>query len=382
MAGKESKFNETVLIIGGVVIFLAIVFLPFILFKKSPEFERKILESIPQDWRDARYYDVLENGIVQCNLCPNNCLLKEGERGLCKVRENRNGELYTLNYSKAVSVHIDPVEKKPIFHMLPGTGVYSVATAGCNFSCLNCQNWQISQAYPEDLDHRYLMPEEIVAEALRANSRSIAYTYSEPTIFYEYMYDTAVLAHQAGLKNIMVTNGYISQEPLQDLLPYMDAFNVDLKGFSEEFYMKVTGGKLAPVLETLKTITQAGKLLEITYLIIPTINDSEAEIREAVKWIRNNIGVEAIIHFSRFHPDYKLTNLPPTPIETIKKARQIALDEGLKYVYIGNVSWPEAEATYCDDGNIAIARQGFIVTKNNLTNGQCEDGTKIPGIWE
>lgn len=385
MVLKEFKGKQTVLITGGVILFTLILFLPFYFFRKAPDFEQRVVESVASDLtglREANYYQILEDQIVQCNLCPNNCILKLGDRGLCKVRENVDGKLYTLVYGKAASVHVDPIEKKPVFHMLPGSGSYSIATAGCNFGCLNCQNWQISQSYPEDLSYQLMMPEQVVENALKTGSRSIAYTYNEPVIFYEYMYDTAKLAHQHGLKNIIVTNGYINQQPLLDLLPYMDAFNVDLKGFTDEFYMQVTGGKLQPVLDTLKTIKEYGRLLEITYLIIPTLNDSEEEIRAMVKWVYQNIGEEAIMHFSRFHPDYKLRNLPATDLATIKKARSIALEEGLKYVYVGNVYWPEGEATYCGDGSIAIARQGYIVTKNNLENGKCKDGTAIPGIWE
>ena len=196
------------------------------------------------------------------------------------------------------------------------------------------------------------------------------------------MYDTAKLAHENGLYNIMVTNGYINEEPLKKLCQYMDAFNVDLKGFSEEFYQKVTGGKLEPVLNTLKIIKEQKKLLEITYLIIPSLNDSEDEINQAVQWLVDNLGQDTILHFSRFHPDYKLKNIPATPISTLKKAREIALSLGLKYVYTGNMYWPEGETTYCDDGSIAIQRQGFIVIENNLDQGKCKDGTKVPGIWE
>ncbi len=379
-----SKIYKKLIVIFGAIVLTVLLFLPLFLLKnKNPDFN---IESIGlfriEDLREADFYETLSNGLVKCNLCPNNCLIKQGKRGLCEVRENKDGKLYALNYGLPVSEHIDPIEKKPIFHMLPSTDVYSIATAGCNFSCLNCQNWQISQATVEDFSLDKKTPEQIIRAALKSKSQAIAYTYSEPTIFYEYMYDIAKLAHENGLYNIMVTNGYINEEPLRKLCQYMDAFNVDLKGFSEEFYQKVTGGKLAPVLNTLKIIKEEGKLLEITYLIIPSLNDSEDEIKQAIQWLIDNIGEDTIVHFSRFYPDYKLKNIPATPVSTLKKARQMALDLGLKYVYTGNMYWPEGETTYCNDGSIAIQRQGFIVTENNLDKGKCNDGTEVPGIWE
>ena len=379
-----SKTYKKLIVISGAIVLTALLFLPLILLKnKEPEFNVEQIGLFKtEDLKEADFYETLSNGLVRCNLCPNNCLIKQGKRGLCEVRENRDGKLYALNYSLPVSEHIDPIEKKPIFHMLPSAGVYSIATAGCNFSCLNCQNWQISQATVEDFPLNKKTPEQIVRAALNSNSQAIAYTYSEPTIFYEYMYDTAKLAHENGLYNIMVTNGYINEEPLRKLCKYMDAFNVDLKSFSDEFYKKITGGKLEPVLNTLKIVKEEGKLLEVTYLIIPSLNDSENEIKQAVKWLMNNLGKDCILHFSRFHPDYKLRNLPATPISTVKRAREIALDLGLKYVYTGNMYWPEGETTYCNDGSIAIQRQGFIVTENNLDKGKCKDGTEVPGIWE
>lgn len=332
--------------------------------------------------KEAMYYESLDNGTVRCNLCPNRCVLREGQRGLCKVREMRGGKLYSLNYGKIVSYHIDPVEKKPIFHLLPGSKSFSIATAGCNFRCLNCQNWEISQRAPEELESEEMTPEQIVEKAVALESRSIAYTYSEPVIFYELMLETAKLAHQKGLYNIMVTNGYINPEPLRELCQYIDAFNVDLKGFSEEFYQKIPGGSLAPVLETLKIIQKEGRLLEITYLIIPGENDSEEEIRKAVAWVRDNIGETAILHFSRFYPAYKLENLPPTPEKTIIRAWEIAREEGLKYVYTGNISDPKSETTYCGD-EPAIRRQGYFVLENKLEEGKCPNTEEVvPGIWK
>ncbi len=376
--------NILIVVFGGIILTL-VLFIPVFVLPRIPQAQNLVEESLPKSaegLKEAMWYTKLTDGTVQCNLCPNNCLLKPGGRGLCKVRENIGGQLYALNYGQAVSIHVDPIEKKPIFHMLPGAKAYSISTAGCNFSCLNCQNWQISQRYPEDFDVEYFSPKQVVQAALDSGSRAIAYTYNEPVVFYEYMSDTAKLAREAGLKNVMVTNGYINQQPLKELLPYLDAIKVDLKGFTEDFYQKITGGKLQPVLDTIKTIATSNKDLEITYLIIPGENDKEDEIREMVKWLKKNIGEDTILHFSRFYPEYKLKNLPPTPVESVIRAREIALKEGLKYVYTGNIYFPEGEATYCDDETIAIKRQGFFVTENNLVDGRCKDGTVVPGVWE
>ncbi len=382
---KPPAKNTLIVVIGGVAL-TAALFLPLFLLQKIPQAGELVENSLlpassVKNLKEASWYTQLANGLVQCNLCPNNCLLKPSQRGLCKARENINGKLYALNYGLPVSVHLDPIEKKPFFHFLPGSEAFSLAAAGCNFSCLNCQNWQISQQPPESFSVDYLTPEQVVQAAFDSGAKVIAYTYSEPISFYDYMLDIAKLAKQAGLKNVMVSNGYINPEPLKELLPYLDAVKIDLKGFSEDFYQKITGGKLQPVLETIKIIKNSGKHLEITNLLIPGENDSEKEIRAMVKWLKENVGEDTILHFSRFHPDYKLQNLPPTPVETVEYARQIALEEGLKYVYTGNIYFPEGEATFCPDGSIGIKRQGFFVMENNLKNGKCPDGTAIPGIW-
>ena len=331
----------------------------------------------------AKYYEKLSNKIVQCGLCPNRCILSEGQIGLCKARKNIDGELYSLVYGKLASVRVDPIEKKPFFHVLPGSRAFSVATTGCNLRCNFCQNWQISQVFPGDVQTQEALPEEIVEAAIQSGSQSIAFTYNEPIIFYEYMLDIAKLAKQQGLKTVVVSAGYINPEPLKELLPYIDAYKVDFKAFKESFYQKLTGGHLAPILETMKIIKNSNTWLEIVNLLIPGENDSEEEIRGMAKWIKENLGDEVPVHFSRFHPMYKLQNLPPTPNETVIRAREIALEEGLKYVYTGNIVYPEGESTYCPESNeIAIQRQGHFVTKNNLQNGQCPSGEKIPGIWK
>lgn len=333
--------------------------------------------------KEAAYYETLAGGATQCNLCPNHCLLAEGQTGLCKVRQNIGGKLYNLAYGKVVSVHLDPIEKKPFFHFLPGSKSYSLATAGCNLRCLYCQNWEIAQNFPEDVKSESMTAEEVVRQALQSNSQSIALTYSEPIAFYEYMLDIARTAKEKGLKVVVVSNGYINQEPLKELLKYIDAIKIDLKGFDEEFYQKFIGGHLQPVLDNLKTIKQSGVWLEIVNLLIPGENDSEEEIRAMSQWIKENLGEEVPLHFSRFYPMYKLQNLPPTPEETVIRAFQIAKETGLKYVYTGNITYPSGETTYCPkSGQVAIKRIGYFVEENNLKNGQCSDGEKIPGVWQ
>jgi pyruvate formate lyase activating enzyme len=345
------------------------------LYKNNPQFN---------NLKEAYYYQELGDSEVQCLLCPRECILAEGERGICGVRQNIKGKLYTLVYGRPVAVHVDPIEKKPISHMLPGSKSFSIATAGCNLGCRFCQNWQISQVLPEEIRSYDLPPEKVVQLALENNCQSIAYTYSEPTIFYEYMIETAKLAHQKGLKNIYVTSGYINPEPLRELCKYIDAANLDIKGFTEDYYRKYCLGKLQPVLESAKIMQEEGVWIELTNLILPTINDDMEVIREMCEWIIKNLGPDVPLYFSRFYPAYKITHLPPTPVETLEKAREIALGVGLHYVYIGNVPGNPAEHTYCPNcGKLLIQRVGFFVTTNNLNEDRCPScGEKIPGIWK
>jgi len=311
-------------------------------------------------------------------------VLRPGERGRCRARENRKGELVTLVHGLPCAVHIDPIEKKPLFHFLPSTNVFSIATAGCNLRCKFCQNWQISQVPPEETYNYNLSPEELVRIAKEKKCPSIAYTYTEPVIFYEYMLDAAKLAKEAGIKNTMHSNGYINPEPLKELCKYLDAANIDLKGFTEEYYQEVCEGHLASVLQTLKTLKEEGVWLEITNLIVPTKNDDPETIRKMCIWIRDSLGTDVPIHFSRFWPMYKLKNLPPTPIETLEKARKIAMDVGLHHVYIGNIPGHAAENTYCPKcGKVLIKRIGYHILKNNIVNGKCKFcGQAIPGVWK
>lgn len=338
-----------------------------------------------EDFYPAKYYEEVGHKIVRCGLCPNRCILSEGQIGLCRARKNVEGKLYSMVYGKISSQHLDPIEKKPLFHFLPGSAAYSISTTGCNMQCKFCQNWQISQVFPWEVESKKMTPEEVVDDAIISGAKSIAFTYNEPTISYEYMFDIAKLAKERGLKTVVISSGYINPEPLKALLPYIDAYKVDFKGFDDKFYQKMTvSGRLGPVLETMKIIRESGVWLEIVNLVIPGENDSEEDIKNLIIWVRDNLGPDTPLHFTQFHPDYKLLNTPPTPIETLKKARQMALDLGLKYVYTGNIDDPEGSTTYCPaSGEPVITRSGFFVIKNNLdTEGRCSGLEQIPGVWK
>ncbi len=282
--------------------------------------------------KEALFYEKLENKAVQCHLCPRNCFIPAGKRGFCGVRENRDGTLYSLSYGKLVAIHIDPMEKKPLFHFLPGSTAFSIATAGCNLRCKFCQNWEISQKLPEEVNYEYIEPSELIKKVKASGSNIIAYTYTEPVVFYEYMLETAKLAKAAGIKNIMHSSGYVNEKPLRELAKYLDAANIDLKGFCDDYYTKMSEGTLEPVLKSLKVLKEEGVHLEITNLVIPGYNDDQDSIIKMCLWIKENLGPDTPVHFSRFHPEYKLLGVILTPIETLEKARQIAADSGLKYV--------------------------------------------------
>ncbi|MDD5218515.1 MAG: AmmeMemoRadiSam system radical SAM enzyme [Candidatus Omnitrophica bacterium] len=323
---------------------------------------------------------------IQCTLCPRGCTMAEYERGRCKVRVNKGGQLYTLVYGKPCAVHIDPIEKKPFFHFLPATAILSIATAGCCLECKYCQNWEISQAWPEETINQDLSPEAVVKGAVASRCRSIAYTYTEPTIFYEYMYDTSVLARRMGLRNVSVTCGYINPEPLRELCQVLDAANVDLKGFTDEFYVVNCGGRLQPVMDCILTMKKLGVHVEITNLVVPTKNDNMDLIRQMCAWVVQNTGADTPLHFSRFSPDYRLRQLPPTPIETLVKARDIALAEGLRYVYVGNVPGEDYENTICPGcKKPVIRRMGYRVVDFEIDRetSQClYCHYKIAGVWK
>lgn len=286
---------------------------------------------------EAKYYQRLDDGSVECQLCPHHCHIANGKTGRCRSRRNHDGVLISEVYAKPCSLAIDPIEKKPLYHFHPGTTCLSLACTGCNFRCLNCQNHDISQASPEEVDHYELTPEQIVSLCQKHHCPGIAYTYTEPLTYIEYVTDTARLAHEKGLWNILVTAGYVCQEPLADLLPYLDAANIDLKSFSDEIYQRVSGGRLSVVLDTILAMKKAGVWIELTNLIIPGVNDDMEMIRRMCEWIVSNGLAETPLHFSRFFPRYKMQDLPPTPVQTLKAAQQIALDAGIQHIYLGNV---------------------------------------------
>jgi len=321
---------------------------------------------------------------VQCELCPKNCVIDDGQSGECRVRINIEGTLKTVVYGFPCSINIDPVEKKPLFHFLPGTRILSLATVGCNLHCRNCQNWEISQANPEDSQAVYCPPEKLVELSRRNGCPSVAYTYTDPIVYYEFTYDTAKIARDAGLRNVLVTAGYINEQPWKRLLHFIDAANIDLKGITEEFYRKVCAATLRPVQQALILAKASGILLEVTNLIIPTLNDKPEQIRKLVRWVRENLGQETPMHFSRFFPRYKMRNLPPTSAKTLDLAREIARDEGLHYVYIGNLLSKEGQSTYCPGcKSPLIERSGYTILQNRLAHGRCPDcNHEIYGVWE
>ena len=321
---------------------------------------------------------------VQCELCPKGCLIAPGQSGECRIRINLDGRLFAVTYGHPCSVHVDPVEKKPLFHFLPGTGILSIATVGCNLHCKNCQNWEISQENPENVQARAFPVSELPQAAVEHNCRSIAYTYTEPCAYYEYALDAAMAAQEAGVKNVLVTAAYCNPEPWRRLCGYTDAANIDIKSMSDEFYRTNCAGTLQPVLDNCVIAKDAGVMVEITNLIIPTLNDTDDDLRALSRWIAANLGPETPLHFSRFYPHYKMRNLPPTSGETLDRAKEIAEAEGLHYVYIGNLSRPNAENTYCHQcGKLLVERRRYHVGRNEVRDGRCPDcQTEVYGTWQ
>lgn len=335
--------------------------------------------------REAMFYTTLEGKRIGCRLCRHACQISEGKKGICEVRENREGRLYTLVYRKAISLAVDPIEKKPFFHFHPGSTSLSMATAGCNFRCQHCQNYSISQLVRDhgEIPGKDISPEEIVRTAKEEGCDSISYTYTEPTIFFEYAYDVARLAKKEGLANNFVTNGYIGEDPLREIRPYLDAANIDLKSFSDDFYRKICGARLHPVLDSIRLHHELGIWIEITTLLIPGHNDSREELEGIAKFIASlDPGIPW--HVTRFHPDYKLRSVPATPIATLRLARDIGLKSGLKYVYEGNVPGEEREDTFCPScGELLIKRYGFSVTTNRIRDSKCPKcGVIIEGRFQ
>ncbi len=357
------------------------------LFDNFPE--RKVMpRGAPRqlwEWsREARHYTILGNKVI-CTLCPNRCEMEPEARSRCLVRVNKNGQLYSLVYGNPSAINVDPIEKKPLYHFHPATSAFSLGFAGCNLQCLNCQNWELSQNKPEKLTRHSLYPPQAVKAAVAKNCLSMAYTYNEPSVVFEYMIDTARLAREAGLKNVWITNGYINPDPLGEYCQYLDAANVDLKSFSNDTYKKLNYGKLEPVLKTLLLLKKRDVWFEITTLIVPTYTDDMAMIRKMCKWIKSELGADNPLHFSRFHPQFKLDHLPPTPPSKLIEARDIAIEEGLHHVYIGNYRAPDGAGanTICHNCKKAvIERIGFMITDMNIKSGKCTYcDTAIAGRW-
>lgn len=334
--------------------------------------------------KEALLYESLDGNRVRCNLCNHRCKIQEGKRGICSVRENQDGKLYSLVYGKIIAEYIDPIEKKPLFNFLPGSRAFSIGTVGCNFRCKHCQNFDISQ-YPQEHRGKIIgqdrTPEQIVAAAKAAGCETIAYTYTEPTIFFEFAYDTAMLAQEEGIKNVFVSNGYMSSESAYQIAPYLDAINIDIKAFTDKFYKEICGVRLKPVLETIRLMKKLGVWVETTTLIIPGLNDKEDELRDIARFVKS-VGTEVPWHVTQFYPTYKLMDRPLTPVDTLRRAREIGMEEGLHYVYEGNVPGEAGENTYCHDcGAVVIERSGFGFIRNHLQDGKCPGcGTKIDGV--
>lgn len=331
----------------------------------------------------AVLYEKLDKNRVRCNLCAHRCVVAEGRLGVCSVRKNDGGELYTLVYGRCISRGVDPVEKKPLYHFYPGTGAYSIATPGCNFRCQWCQNADIAHMPREwgKIAGSDIQPDEIVSSAYHSGSRSIAYTYTEPTIFFEYAYDIARIAHDKGLANIFVTNGYMTPEMLDYFHPYLDAANVDLKAFREKTYHRLVGAGLSPILDSMKKMKQQGVWLEVTTLVIPDVNDDSSELREAAQFIAAELGEDVPWHLSRFFPSYQMTDRPPTPVLTLQKAYDIGKEAGLQFVYLGNVAG-ESNTNCSNCGALLISRQGYWIKENNLHDSTCPScGSAVAGRW-
>ncbi|MDD5482125.1 MAG: AmmeMemoRadiSam system radical SAM enzyme [Kiritimatiellae bacterium] len=335
------------------------------------------------DLHEAKFYEPLAGKKIRCGLCPRGCIVPDKGRGYCRVRENRGGKFYTLVYGRPCAVHLDPIEKKPFFHVYPGSKSYSISTVGCNINCKFCQNWDISQASPEDVSVSFKAPGEIAEAAVKAHARTMAYTYGEPAVFAEYMADCAAAGKKEGVESVMVSNGFISGEALKSVLPVLKAVKIDLKSFTQSFYADVCEGQLQPVLDTLRRLAESGVWHEIVVLIIPSLNDNSDEIKRMSAWIVKELGPDVPLHFSRFTPMYKMRNIAPTPVETLRRARRIAMEEGVNFVYIGNVPGEESQNTICPFcKTILIRRYQYSILENNIAGGRCGKCKRpVPGVW-
>jgi pyruvate formate lyase activating enzyme len=330
--------------------------------------------------KEASFWKPLPEEKVQCELCPHHCIIAPEKHGICGVRRNEHGKLFSLIYSSCSSIADDPIEKKPLYHFYPGSRVLSFGSVGCTFRCEHCQNFSISMADPEHFSFQEIPPENVVELANDHGCRGVAWTYNEPTIWHEYTFDAAKLVKKAGLYTVYVTNGYIEEDPLKEIAPYLDAMNIDVKAFHEEFYRKICKARLAPVLAACEQARHLGIHLELTYLVIPNLNDSAEEIKQFCQWVKDKLGPDTPVHFSRFHPDYKMRNMQATPTSTLLTAHSIARDRGLRYVYLGNIPHGEYENTKCPTcGNILVERFGFSAEIKSIKNGKCiRCGAVIP----
>ncbi|MBN2467431.1 MAG: AmmeMemoRadiSam system radical SAM enzyme [Deltaproteobacteria bacterium] len=335
------------------------------------------------DLKEVMFYRRLAANRIICEICPRECEVEEGERGYCGNKENQGGRYYTLVYGKVCAAHIDPIEKKPLFHYLPGTPAFSLAAAGCNLQCKFCQNWRIAQFRPEEVNHQDLFPEQAVTLSRQNRCPTIAFTYTEPTTLYSYMFDVAKRAREAKIGTVMISNGFINERPLRELCKQITGVKIDLKSFSDKFYRDYCSGELEPVLATLRRLKEIGIWFEIVNLIIPTLNDDPGEIQDMCKWIKAELGPHVPVHFTRFHPMYQIKNLPPTPVKTLESAREAALRSGLHYPYIGNIPGHEGENTYCPScKKLLIRRVGFAVVENTIQDGMCRYcRSPLPGVW-
>jgi pyruvate formate lyase activating enzyme len=333
--------------------------------------------------KECMFYETTPRGL-KCLICPNECILAEGDESFCRNRVNYHNKLYSIAYGNPCAMNIDPVEKKPFYHFLPGSRAFSIATAGCNFACLNCQNWTISQTSPKKTKNADLMPPLVADQAKAGNCRSIAYTYSEPVTFYEYVYDTSLVSRTQGIKNILVSNGFINEKPLRHLCKVIDAATIDLKSFDDNTYVRLNAGSLKPVLNSLKIYKEEGVWLEISNLVVPQWSDNPDMIKKMCDWLYDNGFDQTPLHFLRFQPMYKLTQLPPTPVAVIQKSAEIARQAGIKYVYTGNVPGSEEANTKCPRcKKTVIERRGYTILSNHIKKGSCEYcGEKIAGKWE
>ncbi len=334
--------------------------------------------------REALHYEKQDGKKIVCKLCPKECRVANLERGYCGVRENLEGVYKTLVYGRPCSLQVDPIEKKPLYHYRPGTKAFSLSTVGCNVECVFCQNWNTSQFRPEQIPSYDLDPGTTAYVAGSANAPTIAYTYTEPVIYYEYMRDTAAEAKKLGIGSVMISNGYIQEKPMRELAPLLTGMKIDFKGFSESFYRDYCGGEMKPVLDTIELVHGLGLWLELVILIIPTLNDDEQSVHDMCAWVHEKVGPDVPMHFSRYHPTYKLTNIPPTPVSTVERCREIAIEEKIRYAYVGNVQGHPGEHTYCPGCDTKlIQRVGYTTKFSDWKDGKC--GTcehAIPGVWK